>query len=168
MRAAHINLSSEDTAGQTALAICQTLQAAGHAALFCYALGGIPEGVPSYRIGSKPDRAAHKALSRVLDCAGFCSRGATKGLTEQLRLYKPDLVHLHTLHGYYLHLPELMDYLAGANIPVVWTLYDSWPYTGHCAAYGMARCERFRAGCGSCPNKGEYPDSLVLDRSEKN
>jgi putative colanic acid biosynthesis glycosyltransferase len=168
MRFAHINLSSEDNAGQTALSICHTLQSAGHAALMCHALGSIPEEVPSYRIGGKLDRAAHQALSRVFDCAGFRSRRATRELIGQLRLYKPDLIHLHTLHGYYLHLPELMEYLAGAGIPVVWTLRDSWPYTGHCAAYGMARCERFRAGCGRCPNKRAYPESLALDWSKEN
>ncbi len=168
MRAAHINLSSEGNAGQTALQLCQTLQDAGHAALLCHALGSIPGAVPSYRIGGKLDRMAHQAASRVFDCAGFRSRRATQRLIEQLKLYKPDLVHLHALHGYYLHLPELMKYLAGAGIPVVWTLCDSWPYTGHCGAYAMARCERFRAGCGHCPNKRAYPESLVFDRSQTN
>lgn len=168
MRFAHINLSSEGSAGQTALLLCEALQGAGHAALLCHALGSIPAAVPSYRIGGKLDRAAHKAASRVFDCAGFRSRRATQKLVEQLGLYKPDLVHLHTLHGYYLHLPELMGYLAEAKVPVLWTLRDCWAYTGHCAYYAMARCERFRAGCGQCPSKRAYPQSLALDRSQAN
>ncbi len=168
MRIAHITTSSEGTAGQTALSLCETLQDAGHAALFCYATGGIPEGVPSYRIGGVVDRTVHKALAHVFDCAGFCSRGATKKLTEQLTLYKPDLVHLYTLHGYALHLPELMRYLSAAGIPVVWTMLDCWPFTGHCAHYARAGCQRFCNGCHHCPNLRHYPESLVLDRSAQN
>ena len=87
---------------------------------------------------------------------------------HQLRLYKPDIVHLHNLHGYYLNLPILMDYLYEADIPVVWTLHDCWPFTGHCAHYSMAKCERFRAGCHDCPNRRQYPQSLLLDRSKPN
>ncbi|MBE0600683.1 MAG: glycosyltransferase [Firmicutes bacterium] len=168
MRAAHINLSTEGNAGETALALCETLQGAGHAALLCHALGSIPAAVPSYRIGGKLDRLQHKTHARMFDCAGFRSRRATQRLIEQLTLYKPDLVHLHSLHGYYLHVPELMAYLAKAGVPVVWTLYDSWPYTGHCTAYGMADCDRYRSGCGHCPNKRVYPKSFALDRSQTN
>lgn len=168
MRVAHISRSSERPEGRTALAICQSLQAAGHAALFCHADGGIPEAVPSYRVGGRVDRLWHAALARVLDCEGLLSRRATRRLARQLSLYKPDIVHLHTLHGNYLNLPILMDYLKNAGVPVVWTLGDCWPFTGHCLHYAMEGCVRFRTGCHHCPNKRREPASLLLDRSRQN
>ena len=168
MRIAHINVTSELSTGRIALGICEAVQQNGHAALLCYSRGGIPEGVPGYRIGSRLDTMLHAGLARALDCAGFLSRRATKRLVRQLRLYSPDIVHLHNLHGYYLNLPVLMEYLADAGIPVVWTLHDCWPFTGHCAHYSMAGCDRFRAGCYRCPNKRQYPASWLLDRSKHN
>ena len=168
MRVAQINVTSELSTGKIALAICETLQQSGHAALLCYSRGGIPQGVPGYRIGSRADTLVHAGLARFLDCAGFLSRGATKKLVRQLKLYKPDLVHLHNLHGYYLNLPILMEYLQNAGVPVVWTLHDCWPFTGHCAHYSMARCERFISGCHHCPNQKQYPASVLLDRSRQN
>ena len=168
MRVAQINVTSELSTGRIALGICETLQSCGHAALLCHSRGGVPEAVPSYRIGSRLDTFIHAGLARFLDCAGFLSRRATRKLVQQLRLYKPDVVHLHNLLGYYLNIPILMEYLREANVPVVWTLHDCWPFTGHCAHYSMARCDRWRSICHHCPNKRQYPASLLLDRSKQN
>ena len=168
MRVAHINVTSELSTGKIALGICESLQQNGHAALLCYARGGLPGGVPGFRIGSRLDTMVHAGLSRFFDCAGFLSRRATKRLVRQLRLYRPDIVHLHNLHGYYLNLPILMEYLCDADIPVVWTLHDCWPFTGHCAHYAMAGCMRWRSGCHHCPNLRQYPASWLLDRSRPN
>ena len=168
MRVAHINVISELSTGRIALGICENLLYNGHAALLCYARGDVPGSVPGYRVGSRWDTLVHAGMARFFDCAGFLSRRATKRLVRQLRLYRPDIVHLHNLHGYYLNLPILMDYLAEANIPVVWTLHDCWAFTGHCAHYAMAGCDRFRTGCHHCPNLRQYPKSLLLDRSKQN
>ena len=58
-----------------------------------------------------------------------------------------DLVHLHWING-------LVSTRALGKIkkPVVWTLRDMWPFTGGCH-YSM-HCERFREGCGRCPELG--------------
>lgn len=95
--------------------------------------------MPSYVIGSKAETLLDLALTRLTDRAGFFSRYATRRLIRQLEAYKPDLVHLHNLHGYYLNLPMLFAWLRKHDLPVVWTLHDCWAYTGHCAYYTMAR-----------------------------
>ena len=64
-----------------------------------------------------------------------------------------DVVHLHNLHGVafsYLALPAL-----AARKPLVWTLHDMWPITGHCG-FSLG-CERWRTGCGRCPHLEVYP-----------
>jgi glycosyltransferase involved in cell wall biosynthesis len=120
------------------------------------------------RIGSKPDNYLHVARTRFLDSHGFGSAAATRKLISQIEVLNPDVIHLHNLHGYYLHIGLLFDYLKVANKPVVWTLHDCWAFTGHCAYFDFAGCERWRSQCHDCPLKSEYPKSLFFDRSQKN
>jgi len=168
MRVAHINVTSGLSTGRIATDICEVLQELGHRALLCYSRGYPPQGTPSYHIGNAADVWLHALAARALDRAGFFSRRATRRLVKQLKLYKPDVVHLHNLHGYYLDIRTLFGYLAGAGVPVVWTLHDCWAYTGHCAYYTLAGCERWHSGCGHCPQLYAYPQSLALDQTARN
>lgn len=64
-----------------------------------------------------------------------------------------DVIQLYNLHGGYFPLRQLAA--LGAKAPLVWRLSDMWPLTGHCAYSGP--CERWREGCGSCPDLVTYP-----------
>lgn len=57
------------------------------------------------------------------------------------------VINLHLLHGNFFDYRALLHW---ARVkPLVWTLHDMWPLTGHCA-YSFA-CERWRTGCHDCP-----------------
>lgn len=187
MRIAQINVVSSLSTGRIAVQLCRLAQEAGHKALLCHSRDHAPKDIASYRMGCLADTYAHMALARLTDRSGFFSRLATRRLVRQLKLYKPDLIHLHNLHGYYLHLPTLFAYLKEADIPVVWTLHDCWAFTGHCAYYTMAvgappaegqkrrraqaqtiGCERWISGCGHCVRRKSYPASLFWDQSARN
>jgi putative colanic acid biosynthesis glycosyltransferase len=75
---------------------------------------------------------------------------------------------LHNLHGYYINIEILFRYLATANIHVVWTLHDCWSFTGHCTHFEYVGCEKWKTQCSSCPQKKEYPTSLLFDNSKQN
>lgn len=120
------------------------------------------------RIGSKFDNYLHVARTRLLDSHGFGSAAATRKLIARIKALNPDVIHLHNLHGYYLHIGLLFDYLKAASKPVIWTLHDCWAFTGHCAHFDFAGCERWRSQCHDCPLKSEYPKSLFVDRSQRN
>lgn len=64
-----------------------------------------------------------------------------------------DVLHGHNLHGSYFDLRQLAPF--SERLPVTLTLHDEWTFTGHCG-YGIA-CERWRIGCGSCPDLTLYP-----------
>ena len=65
----------------------------------------------------------------------------------------PDVIHLHNLHGWYFDLRQLVH--LSRELPVVVTLHDEWLLSGHCAyVFG---CERWRTGCGQCPDLRVYP-----------
>jgi glycosyltransferase involved in cell wall biosynthesis len=114
------------------------------------------------------DIKCHGIQTRLFDRHGLASVGATKGLVEKIKVLKPDIIHLHNLHGYYINIKILFEYLASANIPVVWTLHDCWPITGHCAYFSFIGCHKWKIQCEHCPQINVYPSSFGLDRSYKN
>jgi glycosyltransferase involved in cell wall biosynthesis len=66
---------------------------------------------------------------------------------------RPDILHLHNLHGGYFDLRALA--WLSQQLPVVLTLHDAWLISGHCAH--SFDCERWKTGCGECPDLGIYP-----------
>lgn len=111
----------------------------------------------------------HVAINTVFDKQGYGSFFVTKMLIKRLRKEKPDIIHLHNLHGYYLNIPLLCRYLRNEfKGKIFWTFHDCWPFTGHCAYFTMAGCEKWKKACHHCPNRKEYPVSLLLDRSASN
>ncbi len=112
-------------------------------------------------IGSRLDNYVHVAQTRVFDKHGFGSAAATKVFIEEIKALNPDLIHLHNLHGYYLHIGLLFEYLKQVNKPVIWTLHDCWAFTGHCAYFDFIGCERWKTECYNCPSKMEYPKSFT-------
>lgn len=122
-----------------------------------------------FKIGSKFDIYYHAAVSMLLDKHGLASKNATKKLIKDLTEKKPDIIHLHNIHGYYLNYPILFNFLSKLNIPIIWTLHDCWSYTGHCAYYTAVNCEKWKkGGCNKCLNLKEYPLSLWKDSSQSN
>lgn len=120
------------------------------------------------KIGTDWDIKLHGLQTRLFDQHGLGSVAATKRLIEQIKAIKPDIIHLHNLHGYYLNIEILFNYLATLTIPIVWTLHDCWPFTGHCSHFDYIGCEKWKTQCYKCPQKSEYPASFGFDRSKKN
>lgn len=120
------------------------------------------------KIGSQWSVLWHALMARITDKHGLYSKLATKRLVCRIEEIKPDIIHLHNIHGYYVNYKILFEYLRKANIPVVWTLHDCWIITGHCSHFTYVKCEKWKMQCSNCPQKGAYPTSWVVDRSKKN
>ena len=111
----------------------------------------------------------HGVFSRIFDNSGLAySKKATKKLIKFIEDFKPDVVNLHNLHGYYLNVPLLLNYLAEKNIKCVFTLHDCWLLTGHCTNVCFNQCEGFSNNCENCKFKHVYPKSLLFNKSAKN
>lgn len=126
------------------------------------------DAVNSIQIGSKIDVYLNAIKARLFDNEGFNAKKSTQKLIKEIEEYNPDLIHLHNLHGYYINVEELFDYLKIYGKPVVWTLHDCWPITGHCPYFSMAKCNNWISGCHDCPQKREYPKSVFMDNSPQN
>lgn len=121
----------------------------------------------SFQIETKKGEYIHYTKSLLFDAHGLGSTSSTKRLIEKIKDINPDVIQLHCIHGYYLNYKVLFDYLAKANIPVVWTQHDCWAFTGHCAYFGFADCEKWKKECNSCPLSHAYPKAFI-DRSRSN
>jgi len=111
-------------------------------------------------IASRVESGLHLLITRLTGLQGSGSRLATRRLARLAAAWKPDVVHLHNVHGYYLDL-DLLPRLraAGWTGPVVWTLHDTWAFTGRCAYF--MDCERWTLGCGHCPDLRRYPRTFL-------
>lgn len=114
------------------------------------------------------DERVHALYSMLFDRHGLGPDGKTKELVEWIKENKPDVIHLHNIHGYFLNYKTLFEYLDSVDIPVVWTLHDCWPFTGHCAYFDSVDCMRWKTGCFNCPLRKDYPKALLFERSKKN
>lgn len=155
--------------GKMAADQCRQLEKQGHRCVLAYGRGiSGCQDIQTRPIGGKLDYQLHALSSRLLDNQGFCSKRATREFLRWVRQYDPDVIWLHNLHGYYLNLPLLFGYLKSCGKEIVWTLHDCWSFTGHCAHFAYAGCQKWKTGCCRCPEKGSYPKSVGLDQSRRN
>ncbi len=111
---------------------------------------------------------ANILLTRLFGRHGFYNKTATRRLIKYIDSVKPDIIHLHNVHGHYLNIKMLFTYIAKHSIPVVWTLHDCWSFTGHCPHFDYIGCEKWRTGCHHCSQRRGYPNSWFFDRSKRN
>lgn len=122
----------------------------------------------SYQITTKKEEYLHYIESLLLDNHGLNSTLATKAFIRYIKKIKPDVIHLHCIHGYYLNYKLLFKFLNSSNIPVVWTQHDCWGFTGHCSHFVSIGCDKWKnGGCRECKLKNRYPKALI-DRSSRN
>ncbi len=155
----HINLGG---AARIALSIHQQLLKDGQDSYFIYGRGEGSEQVKnSYCIDRKVEVLYSALFSRIIGLNGWGNKIATKRLIRFLEKVKPDIIHIHTLHGYYLNFQMLFEYLNSKNIPCVWTFHDCHSFTGNCGYY--FECNRWMNGCGKCQDIHGYPKSQFFD-----
>ena len=119
-------------------------------------------------VGSKISVALHGLWTRLTDRHGLASNLATKRFIKEIERLQPDVIHIHNIHGYFLNYKILFDYLKRTDIPVIWTIHDCWIYTGHCYYYSSIQCDRWKTGCGKCPQQRQFPTSWFVDCSRQN
>lgn len=156
--------------GRICTDLSEILENCGHECRIVFGRENVPEKYQ--RIAVKLERSIDIKINalkaRLFDNEGFNAKKETRKLIEYIEEYKPDIIHLHNLHGYYLNIELLLKYLAESEIPVVYTMHDCWAVTGHCAHFTNIKCEKWKNGCFKCAIKKEYPSSFLMDSSKEN
>ncbi len=171
MKVLYINsFSGKLSTGRIVSGLAKTVTENGGEAFICYGRDTDISGTAeiSENVNSKFSLYKHVILSRITDSQGKWSKSSTKKIISKIKEFKPDIVHLHNIHGYYLNYKMLTDFLKEAQIPAVWTLHDCWPMTGHCCHFMYVNCDGYLKNCGNCPGKKTYPISNFADNSAKN
>lgn len=155
--------------GRICTDLADALTAQGHTVKIAYGREEVPDKYKKYahRIGTDFDVKLHGIRARLLDESGFGSKSATIRFIEWVKKFDPDVIHLHNIHGYYINIEVLFDYLRSCGKKIIWTLHDCWAFTGHSALCDGIGCEKWKNGCGNCPNLKEYPKSYK-DYSKNN
>lgn len=154
--------------GKIAEAIGKLVLREGWESWIAYGRGTPRSASKILRIGNDLDMCLHGAESRLFDNHGLASRKTTSDFIAKIKQIAPDIIHLHNIHGYFLNYPKLFDYLKAWGGPAIWTLHDCWPFTGHCAYYDYAACDKWQTNCHHCPQLHSYPASIGCDRSRRN
>jgi len=99
--------------GRICTDIAAVLESQGHECKIAYGRESVPEQHKNLavRIGSSLSVKIDALLTRIFDNAGFNSVCATKKFIKWVNKYDPDVIHLHNIHGYYINIKRLFDYL---------------------------------------------------------
>lgn len=162
MRILQIN-SHYDKGGAARIVACihRQLLKDGVDSYVAFGRGKQPEEANVYRFNKTPEIYFSALFSRISGLNGWSNRRATKRLIAYIEKVKPDVLHLHALHGYYLNFPLLFNYINEKKIPCVWTFHDCHAFVGNCGFF--FECDRWQQGCGDCPHIRNYPQSLFFD-----
>ncbi len=156
--------------GRICTDIANKLEQEGHECKIAYGREKVLSEYEKYahRITSPLEVKIDGVKSRLFDNAGLNSKRATKKFIKWVEKYDPDLIHLHNLHGYYINIEVLFEYIKRKNKPVIWTMHDCWAFTGHCSHFARINCDKWLSVCHHCPKKKGYPSSVFLDNSKRN
>lgn len=121
-----------------------------------------------YKIGTDAAHTISIIKTRLLGRHGFYNKRSTKKFLEWVDNIKPDIIHLHNIHGNYINVKLLFEYLKAYGKSVVWTLHDCWSFTGNCAYYDYVQCDKWKSMCHDCEQLDKYPITLFFDRSRQN
>ena len=158
--------------GRICTDLAQQLEAEGYEVQIAYGRKGtVPQQFRKYavRIGTDFDCRMHAVRTRLFDAHGFGSKRATRQFLAWAEAYKPDLLWLHNLHGYYINVEMLFDWIKRhPEMQVKWTLHDCWAFTGHCAHFTAARCTQWKDHCRDCPQLRCYPACVWKGSVSKN
>lgn len=170
MRVVQINtVCGTGSTGKIAVALYKLAESNNFTPYIAYGRGTAPDNINSYKIGNLLDFGTHVLSNFFLGNSGFASKTKTKRFLKWLDSVHPDIIHLHNLHGFYLHIELLFEYIKINNIPLIWTLHDCWSFTGQCAHFDYINCTKWQSNCFDCPiYRTDYPYSLFKDNSKNN
>lgn len=157
--------------GRICTDIAEALSQQAHEVKIAYGREAVHEKYQKYavKIGNSIDQNLHWLRTRLMNEHGFGSRKATRNFLQWANEYNPDLLWLHNIHGYYINVEMLFDWIKSRpQMKIKWTLHDCWAFTGHCTYFTVAKCTKWKTHCSHCPQVQRYPASYLFDNSKRN
>lgn len=151
--------------GKIAAEIHSKLLDSGITSIVCYGRGKRQKQENIYKTcGELYSKANHLYARMRGQLYGGCTYSTAK-LLSVINREKPDVVHLQCINGYFVNIPRLVGWLKKKRIKTVLTLHAEFMFTANC---GHAKeCERWRSGCGKCPQLKTDIGSFGIDGTHK-
>lgn len=137
----------------------------GHEAAICYGRGRKIDEPNVFKFSLDIETYFHALMTRLTGFTGCYSFFSTRRLLSFIQEYKPDVVHLHEMHAYFVNIETVIKYLKKNNIKTIWTFHCEFMYTGKCG-YSYD-CKKWKSQCDKCPHVKDYPASIVFDCTRK-
>jgi len=106
--------------------------------------------------GYNKDSLVYKLIKKIVNYYrlyyGDVNNAFFKPVINSIKEFKPDIIHLHNLHGGWVDLNSIAE--ISKTIKLILTLHDEWLITGHCGA--TFDCLGWRASCLTCPDLSRY------------
>lgn len=112
--------------------------------------------------GTRLNWLVHNQLHKLTGMQDVFSCIDTLSLIAKLRNYNPDVLHLNVVNDKIINMPILVRYINRHNIPVVWTMHDCRAFTGQCPYFDEVDCDKWRTGCGHCPQLDTWIDNTHI------
>lgn len=154
--------------GRIVRALANEFKKNGHQVKIAYGRNEMKGAPDAVFIGNRWSTYFHVGMTRLFGNAGLHSKKSSERLIQEIKVFQPDLIHIHNLHGYYLHVPYLMEFLKTYPAKYVWTLHDAWSISGGTANFNYLGCEKWEDGCVITKDPRDYPAAYVFPNQERN
>ena len=139
--------------------------AKGDETAICYGRGKKIREKNIFKFGLDLETIFHAFLTRITGYTGCFSYFSTRRLIKFIKKFRPDVVHMHELHAYFVNIPKLLNFLKKQDIRIVQTLHCAFAYTGKCGHH--LECENWKNQCGNCPRLRRYVSTLFFDHTRR-
>lgn len=140
------------------------LQEEGIESVVCYGRGQKECDVNIYKTSSEILAKFNALRSRITGLQFNGAWSATYKLLKIIKKEQPDIVHLQCINGYFVDIYKLLKFLKNNNIKTVLTLHAEFIHTGNCGH--SFECEKWKSGCGNCPQLWYATKSYQFDRTK--
>ena len=137
----------------------------GHSVLCCYGRHStIKDNQNIKKCAYEIESKIHHFISKILGNQYGGMFLSTRKLIRIIKQFKPDVIHLHLLNGYFVNSYSLFNYLKKKNIKTVLTNHSDMFLTGNCG--NALNCDNWcKCNCKDCHYVKNFNGPLSLNRT---
>ena len=153
----------KDSTGKLVYVIHSGMLESGEESVVCYGRGEKLNDKNAFKTCGELYSKFNNLLSRFTGLMYGGCYFSTKKLIKIIKKQNPDIVHLHSINGYFVNIYKLIEFLNKSKIKTVLTLHAEFMHTANCGH--ALDCDKWKTGCGNCPRLKSETLSLFFDKT---
>lgn len=164
MKILHVNCTDLGSTGKIILDIAKYAVQRGDQCVLCTpVIHGSCAELKKHRTSFSGEQGLYRRIKYILGLRYGFAPVSTVRICRAIDREKPDVVHLHSINSDMVNIYALLRFLKKKDLPVVITNHAEFFYTGSCPY--TKGCQRWKTGCGHCPNLFYAAASRLFDRT---